>query len=356
MVYLLGCSMPNGSNSYKRRTVLAGLGATTIGTLAGCSSNSGSGSGESGNGSGDGEVSITLPSVMETGTPLVSAAEKFKEKIESESDGNITVEIAPGGSYGSEPESIDLLSSGSIQMYAGGSAPYQRWAPEYYFINQPFVMESFDQLMNVMTSDEYQEAYDQIQEEGNVRVIGEPRVYRGVRHYTSNTPVRSPADVQDMDLRLPEEDAWIDIWGEIGASPTSVALNELYSGLQQGVVEASEGPPAQISSLNLWEVQDYYNQTGHLVLGGGMYINDDFYQGLDETHQDLVTEMADEATAEATEESMENEAELTQQIADEGMEIIDDVDQEAFAEAGRPAVESLFESTYRGTWDQWQNI
>lgn len=361
---------PDSSTVYNRRSVLTAISSAGVVGLAGCSSSgdggtesggdgsSGNSSGDSSNGggSGGGEVSITLPSVNESGTPMVNAAEKFKEKVESESDGAISVEVAPGGSYGSEPESIDLLSSGSIEMYTGGSAPYQRWANEYYFVNQPFVMDSFDQLLTVMQSDEFQPAYDQMREEGDVRVMGEPRVYRGVRHYTSNEPVRQPSDVEGMDLRLPEEDAWIQIWEQIGASPSPVALNELYSGLQQGVVDASEGPPAQISSLKLWEVQDYYSMTGHLVLGGSMYINDSFFQGLDETYQDMITQAADEATAEASEEAMEQEEELTTQIEEEGMEIVDDVDQEAFAEAGRPAVEQLFESTYEGTWDKWRNI
>jgi tripartite ATP-independent transporter DctP family solute receptor len=358
------------SSLYNRRNVLKSLSAAGIVGLAGCSGSGGdgsdgssggnaatgtSGSDGSGGSSGDG-LDITLPSVNESGTPMVNAAEKFKEKIEAESDGDVSVQVAPGGSYGSEPESIDLLSSGSIEMYTGGSAPYQRWANEYYFVNQPFVMDSFDQLLTVMESEEFQPAYDQMQEDGNVRVMGEPRVYRGVRHYTSNEPVRTPSDVEGMALRLPEEDAWIKIWEQIGASPTPVALNELYSGLQTGVVDASEGPPAQISSLNLWEVQDYYSLTGHLVLGGSMYINDDFFQGVDETYQDMITQTANEATTEASEEAMEQEEELTNQIAEEGMEIVDDVDQEAFAEAGRPAVEELFETTYAKTWDTWRNL
>ncbi|GGL39064.1 C4-dicarboxylate ABC transporter substrate-binding protein [Halarchaeum grantii] len=352
---------PESSRVYNRRSVLAALSSAGVVGLAGCSSSDGGGTGSgsnssNGGGSGGGEVSITLPSVNETGTPMVNAGEKFKQKVESESDGAISVKVTPGGSYGSEPESIDLLSSGSIEMYTGGSAPYQRWANEYYFVNQPFVMESFDQLLTVMQSDEYQPAYDQIREDGNVRVMGEPRVYRGVRHYTSNNEVKKPGDVENMDLRLPEEDAWIQIWEEIGASPTPVALNELYSGLRTGVVEASEGPPAQISSLKLWEVQDYYNLTGHLVLGGSMYINDDFFRGLDETYQDMITQAANEATAEASEEAMKQEEKLMTRIKEEGMTIVDDVDQEAFAEAGRPAVEELFETTYAGTWDKWRNL
>lgn len=91
-------------------------------------------------------------------------------------------------------------------MYTGSSDPFQRWANEYYFVNQPFVMDSFDQLLTVMQSDEYQSAYDQIREDGNVRVLGEPRIYRGARHYTSNSVVRKPGDIENMDLRLPEED------------------------------------------------------------------------------------------------------------------------------------------------------
>ncbi|MFC6767708.1 TRAP transporter substrate-binding protein [Natrinema soli] len=327
----------------RRQAVKMGIGASGIATLAGCMGGSSSG------------TSITLASVMEEGTSPVYAGKQFKQRIEEESDGDISVEFSYGGSYGSETETFDLMTQGAIDMYTGGSDAYDLHAPEYYFFNSPFVLESFEQQQRIMESDEFQEDVFPALEEEGIMVAG-PRIYRGMRHYTSNEPVRTPEDVQGMDLRLPSHDSWVNAWDSVGASPSPVSLDELYSALQQGVVGASEGPPAQIASLSLWEVQDYYSLTSHLPQSGQMYVSTRFYDGLDQSDQDLFDEIVNEVTEEATQWARDSEEELLTEAEDNGMEIVEGVDSEAFYEAAAPAVERLFENTYAGSWDKWRNI
>lgn len=343
----------------RRQAVKMGISAVGLAGLAGCiggDSGNGSGNGSGGGSGGSGGTTITLASVMEEGTSLVYAGNLFKERIEEESGGDISVDFSYGGAYGSEAETFDLMRGGSIDMYTGGSDIYDIYAPEYYFFNTPFVIESFEHQQQVMQTDEFEEeVYPALEEEGNVQIAG-PRVYRGMRHFTSNEPVRTPEDVQGMSLRLPSHDSWVAAWESVGASPSPVSLDELYSGLQQGVVDASEGPPAQISSLSLWEVQDYYSMTAHLPQSGQMYFRADFYQGLDQSVQDMLDEIADEVSQEATQWARDTEEELITEIEENGMEIVDDTDSEAFYEAAAPAIEQLFETTYAGSWDDWRNL
>ncbi|GAB3673030.1 TRAP transporter substrate-binding protein [Halopiger thermotolerans] len=311
--------------------------------------------GGSSGGSGSGGTTITMASVMKEGTSPVYAGKQFKQRIEEESDGDITVEFSYGGSYGSESETFDLMAQGSVDMYTGGSDAYDIHAPEYYFFNSPFVLESFEQQQRIMETDEFQEEVYPALEEAGIKPVG-PRIYRGMRHYTSNEPVRTPDDVQGMDLRLPNHDSWVSAWESVGASPSPVSLDELYSALQQGVVAASEGPPAQIASLSLWEVQDYYSLTSHLPQSGQMYVGTSFYEGLDQSQQDLVDEVVNEVTQEATQWARDSEEELLTEAEENGMEIIEDVDSEAFYEAAAPAIEQLFEDKYAGSWEQWRNV
>ncbi|WP_436348687.1 TRAP transporter substrate-binding protein [Natronorubrum sp. FCH18a] len=328
----------------RRQAVKMGIGASGLASLAGCMG-----------GEDDGSTTITLASVMEEGTSLVYAGQQFKERIEEESDGDISVEFSYGGSYGSEAETFDLMSEGAVDMYTGGSDAYDLYATEYYFFNSPFVLDSFEQQQKIMESDEFEEEVYPALEEAGIKVAG-PRVYRGMRHYTSNEPVRTPEDVQGMDLRLPSHDAWVNAWEAVGANPTPVSLDELYSGLQQGVVDASEGPPAQIASLSLWEVQDYFSLTSHLPQSGQMYVSTSFYDGLDQSEQDLFDEIVDEVTEEATQWARDTEDDLLTEAEENGMEIVEDVDSEAFYEAAAPAIEQLFEEEYAGSWDDWRNL
>ncbi|WP_239642096.1 TRAP transporter substrate-binding protein [Natrinema versiforme] len=330
-------------NVTRRQAVKMGIGASGLASLAGCM------------GGDSGGTTITMASVMEEGTSLVYAGQQFKERIEEESDGDISVEFSYGGSYGSETETFDLMNQGAVDMYTGGSDAYDMHAPEYYFFNSPYVLESFEHQQNIMESDEFQEEVYPALEEAGIQVAG-PRVYRGMRHYTSNEPVRAPEDVDGMDLRLPSHDSWVKAWEAVGASPSPVSLDELYSGLQQGVVEASEGPPAQIASLSLWEVQDYYSLTSHLPQSGQMYLSTSFYEGLDESQQDMIDEIVNEVAEEATQWARDSEEELITEAEENGMEIIEDVDTDAFYEAAAPAVEQLFEETYAGSWEKWRDM
>ncbi|NHN49427.1 TRAP transporter substrate-binding protein [Halostella sp. JP-L12] len=298
---------------------------------------------------------MTIASTFEPGHILVQAAENFKEQVESESDGDISVEISPGGSYGSEDEIGELVSQGGVEAHSAGSFPYFQFASEYWFFGCPFVLSGYDQLLSVLESDEMQEAHDTLAENGNQRPIGQ-QIYRGARHFTSNSPVQSPADVEGLNLRLPELDPWVQIWESVGASPTPVALDELYSALEQGTADASEGGAEQISSFNLHEVQSHLSLTGHLIANGNIYINESFYQSLDETHQDLIMEAGQEATQSASETSQSREEELINELGEQGMEIVEDVDTEAFQEQAAPAVEQLFEETWAFDWETVRNM
>lgn len=360
-------------NTQRRRSFIkkTALGAGTLGitSLAGCSGNGGDGGdggdngsdgdnvsdGDDGNGNaGPGSVEMTMASSYEPDHVSVQAAERFKEIVEDETDGDFSIDIVAGGSYGGEGEIAELTREGALEAHADSRWPFTQYTPEYEFVNIPVVFEDFDHLVRVTESEEFEPAFEQMRSEGNQRMIGQ-WIDRGLRHFTSNEPVREPADVEGVDLRLPPLDRWVAIWEELGANPTTVALDELYSALQTGTVAASEGDIPQIHSFNLDEVQDYLSYTGHHVQVAALYMNEDFYQDLDESYRTLVDEASQEATEEISQTVRDQISEMETELEEGGMELIEDVDREAFQDAARPVVEDMFED-FAGTLDEWQEI
>lgn len=346
-----GYSTPN------RRQFIAGTGAASTLLLAGCSSGSGSGSESGQNAMKKGEDKkrhkITIGSAFEPSNVLVRTAEKFKKKVESETDGRISVQVISGGAIGGEKAVVSSVQSGSIDAQIGGGLPVQMFAPKYYFVDTPFIMKNWDHFKRVWNSDAFQPALDKIKKQGNQRNLGV--VYRGIRHFTANKPVKKPSDVEGVKLRLPQLTSWLKIWKEIGATPTAVALNELYTALQQGVAEASEGPAQQVHSQSLYEVQSHYSLTSHMVQAGGFYMNEDFFQSLSAADQELVDKAAAEATTWGTKTAKDEESSLIDKLEKNGMTIVRDVDTEAFRQAGMPAVKKLFENEYAASWKDIQN-
>lgn len=331
-------------STISRRNYMELAGGVGASSLAGCLGQS-----------TDDGVEIEIATTFEPEHVMVQAAEEFKQEVEGESDGDIEVTVTPGGAYGSEEEITDLVSEGSLQMHVSGTFPFYFWAPEYYFVNVPFVFTDWEQVDRVFNSDKFQPAYDLLQEEGNQTMLGN-RVYRGERHFLSNQRIETIDDVQGINLRLPDISQQIDVWNEIGVNPTTVAYDELYSALQTGVADAAEGSTQMVISDSLHEVLSNMSRTSHLIQGGSLYANWEFIEGLDQSYSDMIFSAADSATRQASEMVLQQEENELQQLPDEyGMEV-NDANTEEFANAAQPVLDGFFEEDFEGTLDEWRNV
>lgn len=276
-------------------------------------------------------------------------ASRFLDNLEDDSDERFTGELL-AASIGGEEDQIEAVAGGSIEMQGTSMASLtEAHADEYGFLEAPFVVESWEHLLNLM--DEYVyadgELNDTLSDEANQRIIGES--FRGLRGTTSNFPVREPADVQGIDIRLPEFETWVNTWEEIGANATPVSFDELYSALETGVVEASEGPIQQFMDTSLYEVQTHFSETDHLLQSFQWLVNEEFWNSLSEEDQELFVGAVDEAADWANQQTEDEVEELLDTAQDEhGTEIVfaDEVDQDAFFDAGAPSVEAFFNETW----------
>lgn len=358
--------MARNSKPTTRRSVLK-RGGLAVGVgmgLAGCSGNGGSGGGsdddsggtetDSGGAtttsasSGADELEITFATTQPPENVSVQAAqEHFIDVIEEETDGRVSVELQAATLGGTE-DNLDALEAGTVDiLHESPTALSQRFASEYSFAGDPFVIEDMDHYDAV--TEEFlmpEDGLNGILVENGIR-LGDA-FYVGNRCYTSNSAITSPEDVQGMKLRLPQYETWTSVWDEIGADVTPVPYDELYSALQTGVVGASEGPISQFLAVSLYEVQSHFSVTNHLLDTKHFLYNDEFYQELSDDDRELITSTAADAVEGMTEDIKANEEELYAQAEEEGTTVTpaEDVDRGAFVEAGQSALEELSESTW----------
>lgn len=280
---------------------------------------------------------------------LVRGAYKFKNIIE-EATNEIEVQIFPGGAMGGNEELIEAVSIGAIEMNMIGGITIKTFAPEYYFIDSPFVIKDWDHWMRVWNGKLGQELRDLVIKKGNTIFLGVS--YAGLRHFTSNKPIYTPDDVKDIKLRLPNLPTWIACWKEIGAHPIPISIKELYSSLQLKVADASEGDIVQIHAAHLDEVQKYLSLTSHHVQTGSFTINKNFFDNLSKENQKIVLEAAKEAIDWVTAQNIEGETQLLIDLQKKGMTVVI-ADQKAFFEKAKPAVEKLFRTEWPvTTWEE----
>ncbi|AEI92285.1 MULTISPECIES: TRAP transporter substrate-binding protein [Roseobacter] len=278
------------------------------------------------------------------------AAVKFGEELSTLTDGRIAVEVFPNESLGKEIDLINGMQLGTVDMTITGES-LQNWAPMAALLAVPYAYKSLDHMDEVASGDIGTQIKQQIIEKAQVRPIA--FFARGPRNLTSQRPITSPADLDGMKMRVPNVPLFVDVWSALGASPTPMAFSEVFTSLQNGVIDGQENPLALIRSANFNEVQGYVNQTEHVRSWIYLTIAESTWAKLSEDDQNAVMQAA--ATAQEYERGLllESLAEDRGYLESKGMTFVE-VDGAAFQAAAkdavlanvseeiRPVVESLF--------------
>src|SRR5665647_727610 len=150
-----------------------------------------------------------------------------------------------------------------------------------------------------------------------------------------------PADLAGLRIRTPGAPIWQESIRALGAEPVAMNFGEVYSGIQQGAVDGAELVYANIPASNLFEVLSYANETGHILLINFEVVSAEWFNSLPEEYQEILMEEADRAGLETSQTMEDMIPEIKEQLIAEGMTINEDVDVEAFREAGEAAYETL---------------
>lgn len=255
------------------------------------------------------------------------ATEKFAEEVADRTDGEVQVEVFPNEILGSERETLEGIRTGTIADMTITGETLGNWAPKVGILGAMYLFRDSDHIQKVASGPIGEEIEQDILEEANIRVL--TWFERGPRYLTSNKPIRTPEDAQGLKMRVPNVPWFIKGWQEIGANPAPMAFSEVFTALQQGVMDAQENPLALIDSANFYEVQDYVNLTGHIRQWIYFVIGEDQFQNLTEDQQEAVQTAADIAHDYHQELFFEQQDELRANLEEKGMEFIE-VDNDAF--------------------------
>lgn len=290
-------------------------------------------------------IEFRIVSPYDTNTSMLEAAKGFSDELLEKSGGTLKATIYAAGVMGGEQETLEAIKMGEIEMAVMGTYPIVTLAPEYGFFDAPFVFRDRDHYFNAWNG----ELGDQVREifkNNHIKTLG--LMGRGYRHITSNEPINSVEDLKGMKMRMGQSTPFINAFTEIGAVVVPIALPELFTSLQMGVVSASEGPFDQIYSYKLYEVQKSLALSGHLYATSLWLANDDFYGKLTDEQKKLVDECAEKWLTEGTKKSDEAEEKLLQTLKDEGMTVTEP-DTIELRQKALPAIEKMFESDWTVT-------
>lgn len=290
----------------------------------------------------DGERPIVIDVAMHfsAGTIEYYAVVEFQRLVQEGSDGRINVRLFPGAALGSEMDNIEQVRSGLVQMAVFGDVLTSQLAAEYDATVIPFVFPTYDDVAEAWAGPLGDLIQGALLERGNQYLLGIQK--RGARRLTANHPIRTPAELSGLRLRIPEVPSWVVIWGGLGAVPTPVALAEVYTALQTGVVDAQENPVSLINVFRFFEVNNHIINTNHVHTKYHWTINIDFLNSLSPELRELIFESARVAIEWGDAQVDANEAMLIGELTRQGVTFVD-VDRQLFIDAARPHLEQLAE-------------
>jgi TRAP-type transport system periplasmic protein len=242
-------------------------------------------------------IPIRLGHIAAPNQPPDQAAKRFSALAAEKSKGELDIQVFAGSQLGAEPQLFQGVRTGTIEMCLNGEGQLSTVDPRFHMYLVPFLIPGDASYEKLLKSELTKKIMDEfVQKSGGIRVIG--GWYRSARHIGHKTkPIRNPDEARGVKLRVAEVPLYIDAYRDIGFAVTPMNWGELYTALQQGVVEAMEAQLEWFTGSSLFEVQKALTLSGHCYGNYVCEINDQFFQSLNKANQQALMEAYAEATA-----------------------------------------------------------
>ncbi|MDV6320050.1 TRAP transporter substrate-binding protein [Chromohalobacter sp. HP20-39] len=214
----------------------------------------------------------------------------FEKIVEQRSGGNIQVDLFPGAQLGDDRQATSALQAGTLEMTMPSTSPLVNMFPQFAVFDLPFLFPKPEMADAVLDGEIGQQMLEDASSQGLVAIGWGENGYRQLTN--SQHPVEKPADLEGLKIRTMENELHLDIWRTLGANPTPMSFAELFTALEQGVVDGQENPWITIESSKFNEVQDYATETNHVYTPFITLVSKRFWDRLPEDYQHLLRDAA----------------------------------------------------------------
>lgn len=263
------------SNNWKR---IAGLSLLAMFMLSGCSQESS-------------KVNIKLGHALDTQHPVHLGMQKMADELVELSNGTMSIEIYPNQQLGSERQTLELLQIGSVGMTKISAAVLENFAPNVKVVSLPYIFKNKEHAHKVMDSSI---GRDLLTESEEFWLRGLAFYDAGSRsYYSTKKPINTPDDLKGLKIRVQNSVTAMNMVTAMGGSPTPIAWGELYTALQQGVVDGAENNPPSFYYSRHYEVAKYFSINEHTSVPDILMISTHLWERLNEQQQAWLQKAAD---------------------------------------------------------------
>jgi tripartite ATP-independent transporter DctP family solute receptor len=289
------------------------------------------GCGKGGSEKTKGTINLKLGHALDINHPVHKAMVFWADTLKKVSDGRIMIKIYPAGQLGGEKELIEQLQMGTLDLTKVSSAGLEAFVPEMMVLGMPYLFSSNEHKWKVLNSDVGKELLNAGSERG---LVGIGFYEAGERSfYTKAGPIRTPADLKNLKIRVIKSPMAIELLKTFGASPTPISWGELYTALQQGTVDGAENNPPSYVSARHYEVCKYYSLDKHTSPMDVVLASKSTWDKLTEEDKDLIKKTFDI--------SVGYQKKLWDQVVEEDFAFLDSVGVEVTVPDQKPFVTAV---------------
>lgn len=287
------------------------------------------------NGSG---LILKLGHSLDQQHPVHLALEHMGQRLQEKSAGTVELQIFPNSQLGSETECIEQLQRGALDMTKTSTAPLEGFLPEFAIFGVPYLFRDEAHAWQVYTGEIGKEL---LRKGSEVGLRGLCYLDAGARSfYTVNTPILKPDDLKGLKIRVQASQTAMEMVEALGGSPTPMSFGELYTGLQQGMVDGAENNPPSFYSNRHFEVCKHLSLDEHARVPDILLISESVWNNLPSQVQQWVQESADEAAEFQRTLWQEKTVEVLEDVQRQGV-TVHSPEKTPFAERVKPMVDKL---------------
>ncbi len=259
------------------------------------------------------DYTMKVSHVVSASTPKGKAADFFEKRVEELTGGKIDVQVFPNSQLYGDGEEIKALVMNNVQVIMPSLSKFTSVAPQMQLFDLPFIFRDKAHLYNVMDGEVGQTLKSFV--DAKKQMIAMDYWDAGFKDFSSSTkPLVVPADAEGMKFRIQSSKVLEAQFKAVGGNPQVLPFSEVYSALQQGVVDGTENPLSNFYTKKFHEVQSSLTLSNHGYLGYLVVMNEQFWNKLPKDLQDKVSQAMKEATELERKESAVEDARIMEEL------------------------------------------
>lgn len=287
------------------------------------------------------KATMKLASTQSMDHPYMVGAQKFADLIKERSSGRIEIKLYPSNQLGKgEREMTEGIQQGAIDLLVTSTGPLGGFSPSINILDFPFMFRDFNHVDLVMDGSIGRKLLDDF-EKANIKALAFWE--NGFRHLTnSKRPVKTVEDGKGLKIRTMENKVHLAAWKSAGLNPTPMAWGEVFTALQQNVIDGQENPIAVYYSAKLWDAgQKNFSLTAHVYSPTPFLMSKKTFDAMPKEDQEMFQKTAMEVAKFQRKINRDAEDAKLQDMAKNGVTVVRDVDRESFKKAMLPVYDEF---------------